>query len=306
MLATAPAGHRSAPSHTEIVPGSANASSDNASSDETEWAALMDWADEEAGRPDDESVPEPDLPDWRPLAHLPRLRVFRTGPEGFRFTAKRRGTLIHHCLAQLSLPDLAALPGPEQTAPPDAGTERTRQAIAWAVEEGLRAFLLAADDPDAPPDNADAPPETADIAPGSSQESTESGATSPATSPADSPDRAAFAAELAHALTFVASLPEAERWLRYGLAEHTLIDENGKPLRSDLIVDDGQRLTVVEYKTGGKRPAHHEQVRTYMRLLAATSPLPVEGVLVYLDLRTLDRVLPEHLNFENSEMHGGE
>ena len=47
----------------------------------------------------------------------------------------------------------------------------------------------------------------------------------------------------------------------------------------------------MEYKTGTQgelpAPAHVEQLSRYLRLLGEASDLPVRGVLVYLDRRTL-------------------
>ena len=56
-------------------------------------------------------------------------------------------------------------------------------------------------------------------------------------------------------------------------------------------MDDGRELVAVEYKTGTPgdlpAPAHVEQLSRYLRLLGEASDLPVRGVLVYLDRRTL-------------------
>ena len=40
---------------------------------------------------------------WRPMAWLPRLRIFHTPLEEWTFSAKQRGTLIHHCLERLRI-----------------------------------------------------------------------------------------------------------------------------------------------------------------------------------------------------------
>jgi RecB family endonuclease NucS len=69
----------------------------------------------------------------------------------------------------------------------------------------------------------------------------------------------------------------------------------------DLLVDDGDRLTAVEYKTGTPgdlpAPAHVEQLSRYLRLLNEASGLPVRGVLVYLDRRQL-------IPLDNADAHG--
>jgi ATP-dependent exoDNAse (exonuclease V) beta subunit len=40
---------------------------------------------------------------WHPMDWLPRLRIFHSALEDWTFTAKRRGTLIHHCLEYLQI-----------------------------------------------------------------------------------------------------------------------------------------------------------------------------------------------------------
>lgn len=56
--------------------------------------------------------------------------------------------------------------------------------------------------------------------------------------------------EIVEMLAWYAALPEAGEWLRYGTPEQEIVDEFGELYRSDLVVDDGKRITVVEYKTG--------------------------------------------------------
>lgn len=101
--------------------------------------------------------------------------------------------------------------------------------------------------------------------------------------------------ELTDMLSWYAALPETRHWLRYGTPEQCLTDAQGMLYRADLVVNDGKHVTVVEYKTGEPVPAHKSQIQRYMRLLAMALPLPVQGVLVYLDRKSLERFssLPE-------------
>ena len=94
--------------------------------------------------------------------------------------------------------------------------------------------------------------------------------------------------EIVEMLAWYAALPESGEWLRYGTPEQEIVDESGELYRSDLVVDDGKRITVVEYKTGAPTPAHEIQLQRYMRLISKAAPRPVRGVLVYLDLKRLD------------------
>jgi len=86
-------------------------------------------------------------------------------------------------------------------------------------------------------------------------------------------------------LAWYAALPETGNWLRHGTPEQSLIDADGSVCRADLLVDDGKSVTIVDYKTGGHSAAHAGQVQRYMAIAAAAQPLPVRGVLVYLDLK---------------------
>lgn len=99
-----------------------------------------------------------------------------------------------------------------------------------------------------------------------------------------------FTEDLIDILTWYAALPETRHWLRYGTPEQCLTDAQGKLYRADLVVNDGKQVTVVEYKTGEVLPAHKSQIQRYMKLLETALPLPVQGVLVYLDQKFLERV----------------
>lgn len=175
---------------------------------------------------------------WRPMAWLPRLKIFRSPLEDWLDddgprTAKRRGTLMHHCLEHLRITGTT-----EQSAREDA---------AQAVRHGLRTFPLPVQDAEA------------------------------------------AARDLTEALAWYAALPETGRHLAFGTPERTLLDAEGRARRVDLLVDDGDELVAVEYKTGTAgdlpNPDHTAQLRGYMELLRAASGRPARGELVYLDRR---------------------
>lgn len=105
------------------------------------------------------------------------------------------------------------------------------------------------------------------------------------------PDHDEVAAELTAMLCWYAAIPDAPRWLRHGTSEQGILDTQGRLHRTDLLVDDGARRVVVEYKTGAPGDEHVTQVRRYLSLLAAADPRPVRGVLVYLDLCEVREVL---------------
>ncbi|MDR0238717.1 MAG: UvrD-helicase domain-containing protein [Deltaproteobacteria bacterium] len=90
---------------------------------------------------------------------------------------------------------------------------------------------------------------------------------------------------LTEALGWYAALPQAASWLEHGSAEHSLLDENNTLHRVDLLVDEGDRYTVLEYKSGNVEPGHVPQVRRYLTLLERACGRRTRSVLIYLDLR---------------------
>ena len=99
---------------------------------------------------------------------------------------------------------------------------------------------------------------------------------------------------LTDALRWCADLPQAALWMKYGSSEHSLLDENNTLHRVDMLVDEGDRYTVLEYKSGNVEEGHVPQVRRYLALLERACGRRTRGVLIYLDLRrcrcvTLDR-----------------
>lgn len=80
---------------------------------------------------------------WRPMAWLPRLKIFRTPLQdwlgddagGRSVTAKRRGTLMHHCLERLRVTGHTAA--------------SARADAVQAVRHGLRTFPLPVPEPEA-------------------------------------------------------------------------------------------------------------------------------------------------------------
>jgi len=80
-------------------------------------------------------------------------------------------------------------------------------------------------------------------------------------------------------------------------AERDLVGPDGKMLRPDRVVDFGDRVDVVDFKTGeytedGQRDAHLKQVRGYMQALRhAEGPL-VRGFLYYVKEDDLVEVVP--------------
>ncbi|MGJ3522383.1 UvrD-helicase domain-containing protein [Nitratidesulfovibrio sp. D1] len=104
------------------------------------------------------------------------------------------------------------------------------------------------------------------------------------------PEPEATARELTAMLAWLAALPQAAHWFTHGVPEQSIMDAQGSIHRTDLMVDDGQTCTVVEWKTGRPSDDHVAQVRRYLGLLAEAAgrgPGGVRGVLVYLDGRVV-------------------
>lgn len=73
--------------------------------------------------------------DWRPMAWLPRLKIYRTTLKDTKFTPERRGTLAHLCLEHLILTR------------PDEATARAED-VERAVLTGMRFFPLPIENPE--------------------------------------------------------------------------------------------------------------------------------------------------------------
>lgn len=115
------------------------------------------------------------------------------------------------------------------------------------------------------------------------------------TAPVPIPGREATQTELQNMLHWLATLPEFPQWQHHGTPEQSIMDSHGNQHRTDLLVDDGTTLTVVEYKTGQPSSAHKQQVSRYVNLLAAIpaySGHSLHSALVYLDTRQC--IMTEH------------
>ncbi len=86
--------------------------------------------------------------------------------------------------------------------------------------------------------------------------------------------------------------PRPDREIRN---EQEVSDGLGRLFRLDRLVLDDHQITVIDYKTGGDTAGRKEdeaQIRNYMRLLREIYPeRAVEGRLVYVDLKTVRRVV---------------
>lgn len=86
-------------------------------------------------------------------------------------------------------------------------------------------------------------------------------------------------------LALLLAKPELAPFFKEGLEVHTettLLDAKGNAVRPDRIVREGDRLRILDIKTGQPAGHHHDQVRGYAALLHAVEGLPVEGYLLYM------------------------
>lgn len=100
------------------------------------------------------------------------------------------------------------------------------------------------------------------------------------------PDDASLRQGITEALQWLASQPQAARWLENGWPEHSIMTEDGSLLRMDLLVRESFGLLVIDYKSGQPEDAHVGQVRKYLSCLdqdTAGQYTPAKGLLVYLD-----------------------
>jgi ATP-dependent exoDNAse (exonuclease V) beta subunit len=88
------------------------------------------------------------------------------------------------------------------------------------------------------------------------------------------------------------SSPELRPWFESGsevYPEAALITADGQSIRPDRMLVEGDRIRVLEIKSGKPSPAHEEQVHSYLDLLREIGHTNVDGTLWYLDgqLRTV-------------------
>lgn len=72
--------------------------------------------------------------------------------------------------------------------------------------------------------------------------------------------------------------------------EADLLSKEGKLLRPDRVVYLEDTVAVLDYKTGEKNEAHHQQVNEYLHALANTTKQKLEGYILYTETEELVRV----------------
>ncbi len=77
---------------------------------------------------------------------------------------------------------------------------------------------------------------------------------------------------------------------RFVKNEREILRPNQPPLRPDRVVKMGRKIVILDYKTGGKSPSHAKQVKEYLRIYQAMGYHEVEGYLVYLETRSVEKV----------------
>ncbi len=77
------------------------------------------------------------------------------------------------------------------------------------------------------------------------------------------------------------------------LREQEFCDEAGRLFRMDRVVVDGDRVTVVDFKTGAEETGRYEEdVRAYARILRQVYPgRTVEALLAFVDAGSVRRVV---------------
>ena len=88
-------------------------------------------------------------------------------------------------------------------------------------------------------------------------------------------------------------LPEVNSWFQKGLTIETevdILDEKGGLHRPDRIIIEGDKATVVDFKTGSESEAHVKQIRTYGTRLLEIGFKSVDKYLLYTEDHTVKRV----------------
>ncbi len=103
--------------------------------------------------------------------------------------------------------------------------------------------------------------------------------------------RTELKADLDAMLAWMLSHDDLKPWLSSGRSEVSFLDANGALARPDFIHRGKNESVILEFKTGNADPKHALQVRRYLKLLRELEPeRAVRGVVVYLDLQTLELV----------------
>jgi ATP-dependent exoDNAse (exonuclease V) beta subunit len=78
--------------------------------------------------------------------------------------------------------------------------------------------------------------------------------------------------------------------------EQEMVDREGRLFRVDRLVEDPERVTVIEYKTGGdgdNEERHLGQMQNYLRIITELyADRPVEGVIGYVDRKAVRHIGP--------------
>ena len=91
--------------------------------------------------------------------------------------------------------------------------------------------------------------------------------------------------KIASIATKVVEHPMLKKYFADGVLvknETELYDKNGKTIRPDRVVKDGDKLIIIDYKTGSKETKHIAQINSYAEVFADMGFEDVQSFLVYL------------------------
>ena len=219
---------------------------------------------------------------------LPELKIYRTNLDNLSFTATQRGDLFHYCLEHLHLPSDAPL---NVTL---SGGEGSGKASNDLSSNKVLSGDILPDEVVSGQGLSGKPPSDEFCRGTVSLE--ENIATAIALGFQKLPfvltETEELTQEIASALNWFVSLPQATHWLKNGLREQSLLGADNQLYRVDLLVVDEDCLHAIDYKTGSMagHKGNFQQVQAYMKLLSQTTRKKVRGTLVYLDLKELVEV----------------
>lgn len=93
--------------------------------------------------------------------------------------------------------------------------------------------------------------------------------------------------ELLENLVWCVNLAPIRNLISKGFSEQTIVTEDGRFLRPDIIAPIGDGAVVMDYKTGSPAKNHLDQVREYMEILKRSGVFAgeIKGLIVYMDKR---------------------
>ena len=102
-------------------------------------------------------------------------------------------------------------------------------------------------------------------------------------------------------LTQLLEKPKMKEWFATNaqvLTEQAIILPGGATKRPDRILVSERTAVVIDFKTGGEKESHQNQVREYVGLVSTLTHKPTEGYLVYIDTGMIKNIVSDSSQYQ--------